>query len=46
MTATRLHNGAWQVSAIVRGYLTTRTFYGYTKREALALFRAEMKGTK
>ena len=39
MTTTRLHSGAWQVSAIVRGYLVTRTYYGYTKRDAVRLFR-------
>ena len=39
-------SGAWQVSDIIGGYLVTRTYYGYTKREAIALFRAETKGTK
>ncbi len=45
MTTERLHNGAWQVSGMVEdawgGYLLTRTYYGYSKREAVALFRAE-----
>lgn len=42
MTATKLFpSGAWQVSAIIGGYLVKRTFFGYTKREALQAFRAE-----
>ena len=41
MTVTRLHSGAYQVSAIIRGYLVTRTYYGYTKREAVRLFRED-----
>jgi hypothetical protein len=46
MTATRNHAGAWVISEIVRGYLTTRVYYGYSKRVALRLFAAEMRGTK
>lgn len=34
------HYGAWVVSAIVNGYLTTRQFYGYTKRDAISRFIA------
>lgn len=42
MTATRLYpSGAWEVSDIIRGQWVRRTYYGYTKREALTLFRAE-----
>jgi hypothetical protein len=33
--------GAWVVSAIVGGYLMTRQFYYYTKREAARLFLLE-----
>lgn len=41
-TAQRLFpSGAWQVSAIVRGYLVTRMYYGYTKREAVQEFRRD-----
>lgn len=43
MTATKLHNGAWQISDIIGGHLVTRTYYGYTKREALRLFKSETK---
>lgn len=41
MSTLKLHNGAWQVSAIIGGYLVTRTYYGYTKREALRQFKAD-----
>ncbi len=35
-------SGAWVVSDIVGGYLTTRTYYGYTRSEAVRKFRAEV----
>ena len=34
-------SGAWQCSAIIRGYLVTRTYYFYSRREAIAQFRRE-----
>ena len=46
MTVTKLHNGAWQVSDIVKGYLKTMTFYAYTKREAIANFKAAIAQEK
>ena len=33
------HSGAWIVSDFIGGYLVTRTFYGYTRAQAVALFR-------
>jgi len=36
------HSGAWIVSDIVGGYRVARTYYGYTRRQAVALFRREM----
>ena len=36
-------SGAWEVSAVVRGFLVSRRYSGYTKREALRLFREEME---
>ena len=36
-------SGAWQVSDIIRGYLVTRTYYGYSKREAARMFRREVQ---
>lgn len=44
MSIQRNHAGAYVVSDIVGGYLVTRTYYGYTKRESIALFRAELGG--
>lgn len=45
VTATRIHhNGAWEVSAIIGGYLTRRVYYGYTKREAIRLFKSFFGG--
>ena len=41
LTISRLHSGAWQVSAITGGHLLTRTYYGYTKREAVRLYKQE-----
>lgn len=42
MTITRDHRGAYVISAIVRGYLVTRQYLGYSRREAIAEFRAEV----
>ena len=36
------HSGAWVVSDIVGGYRIARTYYGYTRRQAVALFRREV----
>ena len=41
MTVEKNQYGAWVVSDIVDGVLEHRQYYGYTKREALAEFRAE-----
>lgn len=42
MNAVRVvPSGAWQVSDMIGGYLVTRTYIGYTKREALRMFREE-----
>ncbi len=42
LTVDRTSEGAWRVSAIVGGYLITRRYIGYTRREAVAMFRREM----
>jgi len=44
VTVERTRRGEWRVSAIVGGYLVTRTYLYYTRRESVARFRAEMKG--
>ena len=35
--------GAWRICDIVNGYLETRVYYFYTKREAIQKFKQEMK---
>jgi hypothetical protein len=44
MTAQKNSEGAWIVSDIIGGYLVTRTYYYYSKREAIALFKRENRG--
>lgn len=39
-------NGSITVSAIVDGYLVSRTYYWYTRREAVAMFRASIGGAR
>ena len=43
MTIERNPNGSLVLSDIVNGYLFTRVYYGYTKKEARALFAQEIK---
>ena len=52
MNATKLHNGAWQMSAMIIDHnlgintgierLETYTYMGYNKRDSIALFRAHL----
>jgi len=35
------HSGAWVVSGVVNGYLVSRTYYGYSKAEAVKNWREE-----
>ncbi len=44
LTIDRNAEGAWRVSAVVGGFLVTRVYYGFTRSESVARFRAEMKG--
>lgn len=41
MSITKNHDGALVISDIVHGYLITRTYYGYTRKEALTMFKLE-----
>jgi hypothetical protein len=43
MIVERNHEGYWVISEVVNGYLETRKYLYYTKREAIALFKEEMK---
>ncbi len=44
MTITKTMQGAYSVSKIVKGHLITKTYFGYTKREALNEFKYYVKG--
>jgi hypothetical protein len=37
----RTFQGAWRISAMIDGYLVTRQYMGYTKKEAVSLFQQE-----
>jgi hypothetical protein len=39
MTIERTFQGAWRISGMIDGYLVTRQFFGYTKKEAIAAFK-------
>lgn len=36
-------NGSYVISDIVNGYRFVRNYYGYTRREAIAQFRADRR---
>ena len=38
--------GGWRLSTIADGHLVQRLYMGYTKKEALRLFRQEIKKTE
>lgn len=38
------HSGAWIVSDIIGGYRVARTYYGYTKVQALRKFKEDNHG--
>lgn len=47
MTIERTASGAWNVYGIdSQGYFRTRTYYGFTRRQALALYRAELAANR
>ena len=44
MTIERMFpSGAYRIDAVIDGYLVTKWYYGYTKREAIRLFKEETK---
>ncbi len=43
MSIQRNHNGALVISELVNGYLVTRTYYGYTLREAKSMFKSQVR---
>ena len=42
-----IYTGAWRISGVVEGegdhYFLTRVYYGYTKREAIRLWREQVR---
>ena len=42
VTIRRNNESGWACEALVSGYLVQRQYYGYTKREAVTLFRASV----
>ena len=38
-----LPSGAWEVYGTVKGYFMSRTYMGYTKREAIRLWKEEAR---
>ena len=45
MTIEKNREGAWVIYTLGRdGYLVTRSYYGYTKRDAVRLFREHIRG--
>lgn len=42
MIVEKNREGAWVVSDSIGGYLVTRRYYFYTKREAVRLFKREV----
>lgn len=41
MTVRKTFQGAWEVSSIINGYLVTRQYIGYTRKEAIQMFLKE-----
>lgn len=47
MTLERIaHSGAYHIYSMVNGRLFSRTYYGYTRREAIAQYRHDRKVEK
>lgn len=36
-------SGGWRISAMIGGYLVSRRYFGYSKREAIAEFKDETR---
>ena len=43
MSITKNHQGAYVISDIINGYRVQRVYMGYTKREAVAMFKNDTK---
>ena len=42
MTIRKTFQGAYEISDIINGYLVTRQYFYYTKKEAIAKFKSEV----
>jgi hypothetical protein len=40
---TEIKNGGWLISDIINGYLESRYYIGYTKKEAISQFKNDIK---
>lgn len=43
VTARKTFQGAWAIAAEIDGYLEERQYFGYTKREAVQMFKEHFK---
>ena len=41
----RNHDGAWIIYSMAAGYLVTRTYYGYTLKQATKLYKQYIRET-
>ena len=41
LNITKDHRGAWLVSAVFEGYRHAKTYYGYTKKQAISIYLDE-----
>ena len=39
MTAEKTFQGAWRISDVINGQFITRQYFGYSKQEAMAVFK-------
>lgn len=46
MTIEKTFQGAYRVSDIINGQYVSRQYFGYTKKEAIAEFKHEVRGIK
>ena len=43
ISSEKTFQGAWRFSTIIKGHLFSMQYMGYTKREALRLFKQDMR---
>jgi hypothetical protein len=41
MTIEKGKQGQWIITAIINGYLVSKQFFGYSKKDAIALFKKD-----